>query len=440
MNHLGTVVLETERLVLRPFVLEDAEAMHRNWAGDPEVTKFMTWPAHSGPDISRMVLTDWCSHYDNPEYYQWAIAWKERAGEPFGSISVVNIAAKTECVEIGYCIGRAFWGKGVMTEALNAVIDFFFDQVGALRVQARHDPRNPGSGRVMEKCGMKYEGMLRGADRNNQGVCDVIFRGILADDRKASGTLHENPFPILEFDENKTAKLNPVHFVDRKFDTDKMVITFFPEVIDKLVADGTVTLERTIGGENPLDVYRFADAPDVLVSLGQVGCACAGNLDLFHAMGIEKVMFCGGGGVLDKNIEVGQLLVVDGAIRDDGVSYHYCAPSRYIYTDPAVTEKIACRLDEENISYLRGLVWTTDAIFRETNDRIALRKKEGAKIVEMEQAGCIAVARFRGFDYGAIIYGGDDVASDEWSNRGWRSRDGIRYDLVQLCRKLVRQL
>ncbi|MBO5031925.1 MAG: hypothetical protein J6D08_08590 [Lachnospiraceae bacterium] len=88
-------------------------------------------------------------------------------------------------------------------------------------------------------------------------------------------------------------------------------------------------------------------------------------------------------------------------------------------------------------TYIRGLTWTTDALFRETNDRIVQRKAEGAKIVEMEQAGCIAVAQFRGFDYGALIYGGDDVSQEEWSNRGWRSREGIRYDLVMLCKKLV---
>jgi nucleoside phosphorylase len=94
-------------------------------------------------------------------------------------------------------------------------------------------------------------------------------------------------------------------------------------------------------------------------------------------------------------------------------------------------------LDTNEISYLRGITWTTDAIFRETSDRIERRKEEGAKIVEMEQAACIAVAQFRGFDYGALIYGGDDVSQEEWSNRAWRSRQGIRYDLVMLCKKLV---
>lgn len=247
----------------------------------------------------------------------------------------------------------------------------------------------------------------------------------------------EHKYPIMEFDDNKIAKLNPTNFVDQPFETDKLVITFFPEVMDKLIAEGKITLERTIGGENPVPIYQFADA-DILITLGFVGCpACAGNLDLFNAMGITKVMFCGGGGVLDKNIEVGQILVVDGAIRDEGFSYHYIEPSKYIYTNPEITDKIVGYLEENEISYLRGLVWTTDAIFRETADRIARRKEEGAKIVEMEQAGCIAVSQFRGFAYGALIYGGDDVSQEEWSNRGWRSREGIRYDLVMLCKRLV---
>ena len=204
-----------------------------------------------------------------------------------------------------------------------------------------------------------------------------------------------------------------------------------------MAAEGRIVPERRIGGENPILLYRFADE-NILITLGAVGCpSCAGNLDLFHAMGISSVMFCGGGGVLDKNIEVGQILVVDGAIRDEGFSYHYIEPSRYIYTEPEVTEKIIRYLEAHSISYIRGLTWTTDAVFRETKDKVKQRKAEGAKIVEMEQAGCIAVAQYRGFSYGALIYGGDDVSSKEWSDRGWRSRDGIRFDLVTLCKKLV---
>lgn len=253
--------------------------------------------------------------------------------------------------------------------------------------------------------------------------------------------LQRHTWPILEFDDNPTAKLNPVHFAGDGFDTDKMVITFFPEVIDKLLHSGRIEQACVIPGENPVEIFRFSDRKDVLLTLGQVGCpACGGNLDLFNAMGIRKVMFCGGGGVLDRSIEVGQVLVVDGAIRDEGFSYHYIPASRVIYTDPAVTDRIVSCLKDREVSYLRGLVWTTDAIFRETADRIALRREEGAKIVEMEQAGCIAVAQFRHFAYGALIYGGDDLTGEDWDGRSWRSREGVRYDLVQLCADLVREI
>ena len=250
--------------------------------------------------------------------------------------------------------------------------------------------------------------------------------------------LFKTEYPVLEFDDQPVAKLNPSNFAEPKFDTDKIIITFFPEVVQKLLDQEAIFEDRVIPGENPVPIYHFSACPDILLTLGQVGCpACAGNLDLFHAMGITKVMFCGGGGVLDRNIEVGQILVVEGAIRDEGFSYQYIAPSRVIYADKETNDKIISYLKENEIPYLQGLTWTTDAIFRETPDRIALRKAEGAKIVEMEQAGCIAVAQFRRFSYGAMIYGGDDLSGEEWSNRGWRSREGVRYDLVQLCRKLL---
>lgn len=252
--------------------------------------------------------------------------------------------------------------------------------------------------------------------------------------------IEKKEFPILEFDTEKVAKLNPSTLAGHKFDATRMVITFFPEAMNKLIASGEVEKYIDIGGENPFSIYRFVNDKDVLIVLGQVGCpSCGGNLDLFYAFGVTKVMFCGGGGVLDKDIKVGQLLVVDGAIRDEGFSYHYVEPSRFIYTDKKVTDKIASYLDRCNIPYLRGITWTTDALFRETADKVELRKSEGAKIVEMEQSGCIAVAQFRGFDYGAIIYGGDDVASEEWNHRGWNTREGIRFNLVMLCKDIVKE-
>lgn len=244
-------------------------------------------------------------------------------------------------------------------------------------------------------------------------------------------------YPVLEYDKDLDPIIDPFKMGLSSFDTDKLVITFFPDSIKTLLDASLIQYECTISGENPIDIYRFTDAP-VLITLGQVGCpACGGNLDYFTAMGIHKVMFCGGGGVLDKDMPVGSLLLVEGAIRDEGFSYQYLPPSRCVYNDKEVTDLLAAALDRKGVAYERGLCWTTDAIFRETKARIKARKAEGARIVEMEQSGCLAVAQYRGIRYGALIYGGDDVSQEDWNNRAWRSREGIRYDMVQLCKELT---
>lgn len=180
MNHIGTKVIETPRLILRPFRMKDAPAMYQNWASDPEVAKYVTWPAHSSVEVTRMLLGEWTMRYQKPENYNWAIVLKEGDGSPIGNISAVAGNDDLKIVEIGYCLGRAWWSGGIMTEALKAVIDFFMGQVGANRVEARYDVNNPASGRVMIKAGMTYEGTLRQAARNNQGIIDIGMCSILA--------------------------------------------------------------------------------------------------------------------------------------------------------------------------------------------------------------------------------------------------------------------
>jgi ribosomal-protein-alanine N-acetyltransferase len=186
MKHCGTQTLETKRLILRRFTVRDADAMYTNWASDPEVTRYLTWPAHAGVETSRAVLADWTAAYAQESCYQWAIVLKDRADEPIGSIGAVDVSDDIAAVQIGYCLGRRWWHQGIMSEALLAVMDFFFDTVGCNRVAGRHDPRNPHSGMVMQKCGMKYEGTQRSADRNNQGICDTSWYALLKDERYAA--------------------------------------------------------------------------------------------------------------------------------------------------------------------------------------------------------------------------------------------------------------
>ena len=178
LTHKGTQTIETDRLILRRAVREDAEPMFRNWASDPEVTKFLTWPTHESIAVSEMVIGLWLQEYEKESYYQWMIESKE-IGQPIGTISVVRQNESIAEAEIGYCIGRQWWRKGIMTEALSAAIGYLFTEVGMNRIAARHDPNNPHSGGVMRKCGMKYEGTHRSADRNNQGICDAAIYAIL---------------------------------------------------------------------------------------------------------------------------------------------------------------------------------------------------------------------------------------------------------------------
>ena len=171
MKHLGTKYLETNRLILRKNVIEDAKMMFENWASDSEVTKYLTWPTHTSVDITKMILNSWIEEYSKDNFYQWGIVLKE-TNELIGSISVVNINEEANSIEIGYCISRKHWNKGITTEALNRLINFFFEEAGVKKIYARHDQDNVASGKVMIKCGMKF--VYTKEDRNNtneKGIC-----------------------------------------------------------------------------------------------------------------------------------------------------------------------------------------------------------------------------------------------------------------------------
>lgn len=176
MKYLGTVRLTTPRLILRRFGEEDAEAMYQNWASHDIVTKYLTWPTHESIEVTRSVLKHWEEQYKDNQFYQWCIELKSLK-EPIGSISVVSQDAQTKCAEIGYCIGEQYWNKGITSEALRAVMDFLWNHEAFQRIEAKHDLSNPASGRVMQKCGLRYEGTKIAAGFNNTGVCDLVLYG-----------------------------------------------------------------------------------------------------------------------------------------------------------------------------------------------------------------------------------------------------------------------
>ena len=184
MEHKGTKIIETERLMLRPFRVSDAPAAYRNWCSEDDVTRYLTWQTHADAGVTEALMADWAQRCADPAFYQWAIELKS-IGEPIGSISVVRTDEKVNAVSIGYCIGSRWWRQGITTEAFRAVISFLFEMVCVNRIEARHNAENLNSGRVMRACGLTYEGTLRQAGVDNQGVVDVCVYSILRSEYEA---------------------------------------------------------------------------------------------------------------------------------------------------------------------------------------------------------------------------------------------------------------
>ncbi len=181
MKHMGTSRMETGRLLLRRFTMEDAALMYKNWASDDNVTKYLTWPTHADVSVTRSVLEHWLSEYHEPDFYNWCIELKE-IGEPIGNLSVVSHDDKTASAALGWCIGARWWSRGIMPEAGKAVLQYLFQEVGFNRIIAGHDVENRRSGRVMQKLGMIQEGTFRASGRNNRGVVDMVMYSILRED------------------------------------------------------------------------------------------------------------------------------------------------------------------------------------------------------------------------------------------------------------------
>ena len=183
MEHKGAICLETDRLILRPFKIEDAEEVFNNWASDDEVTKYLTWPTHSSVEMSRSYMEFCINGYNEKNVYQWGMELKN-SHELIGNISVVKIIDEIDSVELGWVIGRKWWGNGYTAEVAERLLEFFFTEVSVNRICAGHDIDNPNSGRVMQKIGMKYEGTLRQSGKNNQGIVDVANYSVLREEWK----------------------------------------------------------------------------------------------------------------------------------------------------------------------------------------------------------------------------------------------------------------
>ena len=174
MKHTGTKKIETERLILKKFQLNYAKQMFENYCSREKVTEFLTWYPHKSVNDTIDYLNYILPAYKDKSTYRWAIIWKEN-NEVIGCIDVINHNDHNLRAELGWVLSDDYWGKGIMPEAAKEVIKYLFD-VGYVRIEAIHDVKNPKSGRVMEKVGMKHEGVLRKYNTDKTGElqdCDM---------------------------------------------------------------------------------------------------------------------------------------------------------------------------------------------------------------------------------------------------------------------------
>ena len=248
--------------------------------------------------------------------------------------------------------------------------------------------------------------------------------------------------PILEFDPSPEAMIEPGKVIRRRDVPEHCVVCWFREVLDKVIVEKNARVlveNRWEDGLHPL--YEIdVDGQRLAFYHAGIGSMAASMLEEVIAFGCRKFIACGGCGVLEKDMDVGHLVVVNAAVRDEGASYSYLPPGREVAANALGLQALEVVLQERGLPYRLGKTWTTDAPYRETPQKVATRRAEGCLTVEMEAAGLMAVAQFRNVVYGQVLYGGDDLSGAEWSDRGWHSRQEIRENLfwlaVEACLRL----
>lgn len=161
-----------------------------------------------------------------------------------------------------------------------------------------------------------------------------------------------------------------------------------------------------------------------------VGAPLAGAmLEQVIARGVRGVIACGGAGALIPQLVMGYAVVLTGAVRDEGTSFHYLPAGRAVSADPAPVQALADALSADGVEAMRGLSWSTDAIYRETPARVSRRVEEGCLVVEMEASALMAIARYRSIPFGEVVMAGDSLAGQQWEHRGWMTAESARRQL-----------
>ena len=150
-----TPTLQTERLLLRPFTYEDTEDVFTCWESDPDVAKYMFWTSHNDIEKTKEWLAFEIGQIEKDDWYRFALVLKD-TDELIGT-GLIYFEEEVDSWEIGYNLGKKYWGNGYTTEAMRRIISFAKEELGITEIVGRYVKENPDSGKVMEKLGFQFE-------------------------------------------------------------------------------------------------------------------------------------------------------------------------------------------------------------------------------------------------------------------------------------------
>lgn len=234
--------------------------------------------------------------------------------------------------------------------------------------------------------------------------------------------IHKHEIPILEFDDNPRAVIMPTHEGIDVHLPEKCVYAFLEDEIDRFAkVVGAKQVATFVSATKTYPVYVMTyNGEKICLAQAPVGSAAAAQfLDWLIGYGAKKIISAGSCGVLvdmPENI----FLIPTRALRDEGASYHYVAPSRYIEVDCRALTAIETVLRQASIPYQEVMTWSTDGFYRETPDKVAYRIEEGCSVVEMECASLAAVAQLRDAVWGLLLFTADSLVDiDNYDQRNW---------------------
>lgn len=242
--------------------------------------------------------------------------------------------------------------------------------------------------------------------------------------------------PLLEDDRCASAVIEPAEVFAPIDIPARVILCFFSEVIEGIATRGDAAMVKELvaaHGRHPIWEIEHRGQRLAVLHPGVGAPLAASFLEEAIALGARTIVAVGGAGALVPELVLGHAVVVESAVRDEGTSFHYLAPSRVVDADGAGIAALQQTMTAAGVPFATGRTWTTDALYRETRERVQRRVAERCVTVEMEAAALIAVAQYRGARFAQLLYAGDSLAGDQWQERQWTKATSIREQLFWLA-------